>query len=284
MRTGHFHEFMAWRLLKKTNLFCIAHRLHYLCMSYFSSTYIFRNMRTISFLLLTATLTLAALSSKAQTLDETPTINPTATYITEDGEEESESYSGNAPLLGRFEANPENVGAYTASYEWRFTLGTEAEPYLIRYEQDTEFTFTQAGAHSIVLYATFVNGNDTIAYTQQYWADRGPLRVNISESRLEMPNAFSPNGDGINDIYKAKSTHQSIVDFHAYIFNRWGQKLYEWTDIDGGWDGKYKGKDVAQGVYFVLVKARGADGREYDIKRDVNLLRGYTESTGTIGE
>lgn len=37
------------------------------------------------------------------------------------------------------------------------------------------------------------------------------------------------------------------------------------------------GKDVAQGVYFVLVKAKGADGKEYNIKRDVNLLRGYTE-------
>ena len=170
---------------------------------------------------------------------------------------------------------------YTASYEWRFTLNTETEPYLIRYEQDTEFTFTDAGTHSIVLYATFVNGNDTIAYTQDYWADRGPLTVNISESRLEMPNAFSPNGDGINDIYQAKTNYQSIVEFHAYIFNRWGKKLYEWDDPAGGWDGTYKGKDVAQGVYFVLVKARGADGREYNIRRDVNLLKGYTESTGT---
>ncbi|CCZ11253.1 putative uncharacterized protein [Prevotella sp. CAG:1092] len=93
-----------------------------------------------------------------------------------------------------------------------------------------------------------------------------------------MPNAFSPNGDGINDIYKAKEGYQSIVEFHAYIFNRWGQKLYEWTDPAGGWDGKYKGKDVAQGVYYCLVKAKGADGRKYDIKTDVNLLRGYTEN------
>ena len=191
---------------------------------------------------------------------------------------------GNAPLPGRFQANPENVGDYTASYEWRFSTGTETEPYLIRYEQDTEYTFTQAGTHTIVLYATFTKGNDVIAYTQDYWDERGPLRVTVSESRLEMPNAFSPNGDGINDIYKAKSNYQSIVEFHAYIFNRWGQKLYEWDDPAGGWDGKYKGKDVAQGTYFVLVKARGADGREYNIKRDVNLLRGYTESTGIITE
>ena len=94
-----------------------------------------------------------------------------------------------------------------------------------------------------------------------------------------MPNAFSPNGDGINDVYRAKSSYQSIVEFKATIFNRWGQKLYEWSDPAGGWDGKYKGRDVAQGVYFVMVKAKGADGRQFNIKSDVNLLRGYTEST-----
>ena len=241
-------------------------------------------MKTTLLLALTVILSAAAIGAEAQSYDETPTINPTATYTTEEGEEESEDYSGNAPLAARFQANPENVGNYTASYEWRFTLNNETEPYAVRYEQDTEYTFTQAGTHNIVVYATFINGNDTIAYTQDYWDERGPLRVTVSESRLEMPNAFSPNGDGINDIYQAKSNYQSIVEFHAYIFNRWGQKLYEWDDPAGGWDGKYKGKDVAQGVYFVLVKARGADGRKYNIRRDVNLLRGYTEDAGTITE
>ena len=49
-------------------------------------------------------------------------------------------------------------------------------------------------------------------------------------SSLLMPNAFSPNGDGINDIYKPKDGYRNIEEFHAYIYNRWGQKLYEWTD------------------------------------------------------
>lgn len=236
-----------------------------------------RQARWITYVTTFVLVMLLAAPTHAQSDDAIPTINPTATYTTEDGEEESEEYAGNAPLPAVFRANPENVGEYSASYEWRFTLEGEDTPYLTRYEENTEYTFTQAGTHNIVLYATFVNGTDTIAYTQEYWAERGALMVSISESRLEMPNAFSPNGDGINDIYCAKSNYQSIVEFHAYIFNRWGQKLYEWDDPAGGWDGKYKGKDVAQGVYFVLVKARGADGREFNIKRDVNLLRGYTE-------
>ena len=100
----------------------------------------------------------------------------------------------------------------------------------------------------------------------------------VLTSTLIMPNAFSPNNDKINDVYMVKS-YQNIVEFHAYIFNRWGQKLYEWTDLEGGWDGTYRGNDVKQGTYFVLVKAKGADGQTYNIRKDINLLRGYTEGT-----
>ena len=100
----------------------------------------------------------------------------------------------------------------------------------------------------------------------------------VKTSVLTFPNAFSPNHDDINDIYKAKEC-QNIVEFHATIFNRWGQKLYEWSDPEQGWDGTYNGKDVKQGTYFVLVKAKGADGKEHKIRKDVNLLRGYSETT-----
>ena len=100
----------------------------------------------------------------------------------------------------------------------------------------------------------------------------------VLTSSLVVPNAFSPNHDKINDVFKVKN-YQNIVEFHAYIFNRWGQKLFEWTNLEDGWDGTYRGQDVKQGTYFVLVKARGADGQTYNIRKDVNLLRGYTEGT-----
>ena len=211
--------------------------------------------------------------------DDVPTINPTAFYFTpghEDEGEESVDFSGSAPLVGRFTANPQHTEGWNTYYEWRITPEGEGSPFLVRYEENTEYTFTTAGSFHIVLYATFSRGSERIEYTEEYWSDFGPLRVSIHESKLEMPNAFSPNGDPYNQIYKAK-TYQSIVEFHAYIFNRWGQKLYEWTDPAGGWDGTFHGKPVKEGVYFVLVKAKGADGRVYNIRRDVNLLRGYRE-------
>ena len=77
--------------------------------------------------------------------------------------------------------------------------------------------------------------------------------------------------------------YRSIVEFHAYIFNRWGQKLYEWTDISSGWDGTYNGSPVKDGVYYVLVNARGADGKVYNIRRDVNLIRNFNSVTNSTG-
>lgn len=213
----------------------------------------------------------------AQDDNAAPAINPTAVFHTTDGDETAESYSGSAPLDADFYANPTNTDGWTAYYEWRFTGESDPTPYLIRYEQDTRYTFTKSGNTKVVCYAIFTQGNDSISYTEEYWSEMSPITVSISESKLMMPNAFSPNGDGINDIYKAKEGYKSLVEFKAAIYNRWGQKLYEWTDPAGGWDGKYKGKDAAQGVYFVRVTAKGADGIKYDIKRDVNLLRGYTE-------
>ena len=224
------------------------------------------------------TLLLVLFAGTAAMADEEPTISPTAVFSGDNADESTHT----APLEVRFLANPENDEGWTAYYEWRFSREGEDTPYLIRYEQDTEYTFLEAGAHQIVLYATFTRGDDRVEYTEEYWSTQTPIRISISDSMLEMPNAFSPNNDDKNNIYKAKK-YQSIVEFDAYIFNRWGQKLYEWHDPAGGWDGTYKGKDVAQGVYYVLVKAKGADGRRFNIKRDVNLLRGYSETNSTTG-
>ena len=210
--------------------------------------------------------------------DGAPTISPVATFFTPNGEEQSSDYQGSAPLRARFAANVANADGWDAHYEWRFYTDSKRQtPYLSRFEKDTEVTFTVAGTHYVELYATFVQGTDTVEYTQEYWKTADPIRVSIAESKLEMPNAFTPNGDGVNDVYRAKPGYQSLVEFKAYIFNRWGQKIYEWKDPAGGWDGKFNGQDVKEGVYFVQVNAKGADGKVFNIKKDVNLLRSYIE-------
>lgn len=234
----------------------------------------------------------AFLGVQAQTL---PTCTPTATFTytevdnegnAEQKTEELESYSGSAPVIAQFKANPSGLddadGAplYSARYEWKvYEQQTPDVMVVHRFEEDLEYTFDHYGSYIVELSAIFIHGNDTVFYPEE--GDDGTrFTVSISESRLEMPNAFSPNGDGTNDIYKAKSTHQSIVSFRAIIFNRWGQRLYSWDDVNGGWDGKVNGKVVADGVYFVNVVAKGADGRQYHIRKDVNVLTRKVETAG----
>ena len=194
--------------------------------------------------------------------------NPTA-YYTIDGEEMESTdmiADAQAPLTVRFAANPTETEG-DVGYEWRFTREGEEKPFMTRYEETTTYEFKQSGMTKVELYVTMA-GYDEAELTATF-------SISITNSMLEMPNAFSPNGDGVNDIYNAKENHKSIVEFHAYIFNRWGQKIYDWTDINGGWDGTWNGKDVKDGTYYVLVKAKGADGINYEIKKDVNVLRKY---------
>lgn len=204
--------------------------------------------------------------------DSYPYVSPTATYLNDEGEEteSTDNITGQAPLTVTFHANPSDIDGHTPSYEWHFRMEGESTDMMVRYEEDTEYTFTTAGVTRVTLYFKPDVGEEAL--------DSTVFTVTVSESKLIFPNAFSPNGDDINDKFKAKE-YQSLVEFHAYIFNRWGQKLYEWTDPSEGWDGTYNGKDVKEGVYFLLCKAKGADGREYNIRKDVNLLRGYTETT-----
>ena len=202
--------------------------------------------------------------------DGVPSVSPTATYLDDEGieTETSSDFAGQAPLAVTFRANPENMSGYTPVYEWHFQKEGDNRELMVRYEEDTQYTFTESGTTIVTLKVTLNGDGEQL--------DSTVIRVTVSESKLSFPNAFSPNGDGHNDTFKAKE-YQSIVEFHAYIFNRWGQKIFEWTDPAGEWDGTYNGKDVKDGTYFLLVKARGADGRHYNIRRDVNILRGYIE-------
>lgn len=199
------------------------------------------------------------------------------TIETPDTISEGGSYTGSAPIEMGFYSMVESDKT-NLRYEWVIATDQDCENVILtRYDEDMEYTFTDAGTSYIQLR---MSDTETGAeYTSM------PFAVTVSESSLELPNAFSPNGDGINDIYKVK--YQSIVKFKAYIFNRWGQRLYSWSinDIDNGWDGTYRGKKVKDGVYFIYVEAEGSDRVKYKKKSDINILTGTNNNTnGSISE
>ena len=69
---------------------------------------------------------------------------------------------------------------------------------------------------------------------------------------LYSPNAFSPDGDGINDFFRISG--QGMIDFQIEIFNRWGQMVYKSIDLSNGWDGTFKGKNLPTGTYVYKIK------------------------------
>jgi gliding motility-associated-like protein len=214
------------------------------------------------------------------------TVDPQAYYTDEEGLDQTtrEIKDGQAPLEVTFRSNPSDMDEYTPSYEWHFRR-LEAEggqqELFVRYEEDTQYTFTESGTYHIVQKTRLEQDGAEL--------DSVTIVITIAESRLEFPNAFSPNDDGKNDLYgaygvndpKSGKRYKNIVKFRAIIINRWGQKIYEWNDPAGSWDGKHNGHDVPEGVYYVVVSAKGADGKEYNIRKDVNLLRGYSGEEGS---
>lgn len=89
------------------------------------------------------------------------------------------------------------------------------------------------------------------------------IKINFENCEdIFIPNAFSPNGDGANDEFIVLGNN--IVDFNLKIYNRWGQLLFETSQIEVGWDGKYNGKDVNSGVYVWVLNAKDKNGQLID--------------------
>lgn len=86
-----------------------------------------------------------------------------------------------------------------------------------------------------------------------------------------VPNIFTPNGDGKNDILKVEST---IVDNLTFsIYNRWGEKVFETVDIEKGWDGTYKGTMSDPGVFVYQIEARCLNQKYFKSKGNITLIR-----------
>lgn len=86
-----------------------------------------------------------------------------------------------------------------------------------------------------------------------------------------IPSAFTPNGDGINDLFHVLGFQ--IESVHINIFNRWGEKIFESSGIDKGWDGTYKGSSVEIGTYVYLVHIVFITGEKGTATGNVILIR-----------
>lgn len=86
-----------------------------------------------------------------------------------------------------------------------------------------------------------------------------------------VPNTFTPNGDGENDVLFVRSNVLTELEF--VVYNRWGEKVFETHDVSIGWDGYYQGSPCAPDAFAFYLKAKCIGGLEYFTKGDINLIR-----------
>lgn len=103
--------------------------------------------------------------------------------------------------------------------------------------------------------------------------DTAKVIIDIDYSMADfIPNAFTPNGDGLNDLFKvAGLKYQKLIAFR--VFNRWGQMIFETQHPDVGWDGKHKGELCEMGTYYYLIIIAYPDTRLNTFKGDITLIR-----------
>ena len=87
----------------------------------------------------------------------------------------------------------------------------------------------------------------------------------------DIPNIFTPNGDGNND--KLFVRGNNIKELYFAVYDRWGEKVFETTDKNYGWDGSYKGNNLNGNVFVYYCYGKYNDGLEFKQKGDVTLVR-----------
>ncbi|MDR3251061.1 MAG: gliding motility-associated C-terminal domain-containing protein [Tannerella sp.] len=150
-------------------------------------------------------------------------------------------------------------------FVWKIFNAEQPDNPLISYaNEEVDYTFDRQGSYIAKLEVSDRTGS--------CYNDEHSFEINITETVMEIPNAFSPGcTPGINDIFRVK--YKSVVRFQGWIFNRWGNELFRWTDPSQGWDGKYRGGYVPAGAYYYMIEYTGTDGKKRVKTGDVNVFR-----------
>ncbi|MDC3338062.1 gliding motility-associated C-terminal domain-containing protein, partial [Flavobacteriales bacterium] len=161
-------------------------------------------------------------------------LNPIASFTTS-------TTSGPSPLIVDFF----NSSTDATDYFWDFSTSTSTNT-------DPQETFITAGDYTVMLIASNGPCEDT-AYS---------LVTVFGDAAITIPNIFTPNGDGKNDLFLP--TTQGIEQYELLIYNRWGQLIASIERTNQGWDGRNSAGEIIQdGTYYYVISALGFDGKEF---------------------
>jgi gliding motility-associated-like protein len=161
---------------------------------------------------------------------------------------------GSVPLI----VNLENIGTGSTN-KWTFSDGKKESN-----GSNPVHVFEAPGVYSVILTSTNAEGKTSI--------DSIKIEVTGNSSISTIPTLFSPNGDGIADVFTFQS--KNMTNMEVEIFDKKGIIYYKWLGNGGKWDGKnLKGGKAKEGTYFYIITAEGVDGKKYEQKGAINLAR-----------
>ncbi len=173
--------------------------------------------------------------------------------------------TGFAPLVVTFNNTSfSSLGTSSIGSVWSFGNGNTQTVTAANYATPIQQTYNQPGTYTVVLFTSKGQCVDSTA----------KLVVVEIPSKLEVPNVFTPNEDGNNDLFFVRMAN--LTSLKISIYDRWGNLVYEMENSSGNveWDGKNQyGKESAEGTYFYIMTATGKDGKAYDTKGTISLFR-----------
>lgn len=154
----------------------------------------------------------------------------------------------------------QSVGAI----KWQWNFGDENASFSSN--QNPVFSYTNSGCYPVEL----------VIKNEYGCIDSAEIEVCVKEEySLYVPNTFTPNGDGVNDLFFPKGAGINTSQFEMYIFDRWGNLIYKTTDINKGWDGRANGgMDIAQtDTYVWKIVERDIYNQPHSYTGHVNLIK-----------
>lgn len=197
-----------------------------------------------------------------------------ARIITRENNNELEKESnpdikGSAPLNVNF--STEGTNSKVAYYDWEILANAEGDSQKITFALDSfryEFRNDINDTEIADYYTRVTVSND-------FCMAKANDEVKIVSSYLDAANILILGFNTETEAQQFKVAYKSIrpESFRGAIYNRWGRRIFTWTDPELGWDGRFNGKYVSPGVYYYVILATGTDGEKWRIKRDLNVLR-----------
>jgi gliding motility-associated-like protein len=152
------------------------------------------------------------------------------------------------------------------------TMICKGQPFLLQPRVDGNVTYKWQNGSTAPAFTVPGAGTYAVTVTNECGEKSDQIAITEGLCVLIMPNAFSPNHDGVNDVFRIKHPWY-IKEFHLVIFNRWGEKVFETSDPYRGWDGNFKTQAQPTGAYVWAITLTDKDGQKESSKGVVVLTR-----------